>query len=419
MKPTRPLVFGLLACLGVGMAAPALAQQKTHPPVARFWMDAATHSMSIAGMEEMEDNPLLGGMMGSTFGMARHGAAMPGKWLDAALHTQRKPAGTEGAHAIPAAMNMRSPLPLLPVVTESRPGQDGESEYEKPQGRLLFYWGCGSTVRAGQPRILDFSKAKPEEFGKFMTGRHAPDRGAKAVPGRSIWPNKTSSLRVPKDASLVGEHALAGEGVPADWRFAVPAGFDFMERIRLNAAGNPRESILARWNGISAATGYFLSAIGSRQGADGVAEMIIWSSSESPDPGWGLMDYLAPVRVDRLVKEKVVLPRQTTQCAIPQGIYAQTEGAMLRMIAYGPELNLAHPPRPSDPKIEWKPDWSVLLRLKSTGMAMIGEEAAATPSRTEASPAQGAPAEGGAPSPTDVIKEIGDPVKVLKGIFGR
>jgi len=415
MKTTRTLIFGLAACI----AAPALAQQKVHPPIARFWMDAATHNMSIAGMEEMEDNPMLGGMLGSTFGMARHGAALPGKWLDAALHTQRKPAGTEGAHAIPAAMNMRSPLPLLPVVTESRPGQDGDSEYEKPQGRLIFYWGCGNTVRAGQPRILDFSKAKPEEFGKFMAGRFAPDRGAKAVPGRAIWPNKTSSLRVPKDASLSGEHAVSGEGVPADWRFTVPAGLDFMDRLRLNAAGKPQESVLARWNAVATATGYFLTAMASRQGTDGVSEMIIWSSSDSPDPGWGLMDYLAPARVDTLVKEKVVLSRQTTQCALPQGIFARTEGAMLRAIAYGPELKLAHPPRPTDPKVEWKPDWSVLLRLKSTGMAMIGEEVAEAPARPATAPSQGAPAEGGMPRPTDVIKEIGDPVNILKGIFGR
>lgn len=415
MKTTRTLIFGLAACI----AAPALAQQKTHPPIARFWMDAATHNMSMPGMEEMEDNPMLGSMLGSTFGQARHGAALPGKWLDAALHTQRKPAGTEGAHAIPAAMNMRSPLPLLPVVTESRPGQDGESELDKPQGRLIFYWGCGNTVRAGQPRILDFSKAKPEEFGKFMTGRFAPDRGAKAVPGRAIWPNKTSSLRVPKDASLTGEHAVSGEGVPADWRFAVPAGLDFMDRLRLNAAGNPQESVLARWNAVATATGYFLTAMASRKGADGVSEMIIWSSSDSPDPGWGLMDYLAPARVDKLVKEKVVLPRQTTQCALPQGIFARTEGAMLRAIAYGPELNLAHPPRPTDPKIEWKPDWSVLLRLKSTGMAMIGEEVPEAPARPVTAPSQGAPTEGGMPRPADVIKEIGDPVNILRGIFGR
>ena len=38
---------------------------------------------------------------------------------------------------------------------------------------------------------------------------------------------------------------------------------------------------------------------------------------------------------------------------------------MLRMIAYGTELNLAHPPRPTDPKIAWEPDWALKVRVKS------------------------------------------------------
>ena len=47
--------------------------------------------------------------------------------------------------------------------------------------------------------------------------------------------------------------------------------------------------------------------------------------------------------------------------------------AMLRMIAYGSELNLAHPPRPTDPKIAWEPDWNVKLRVKSmTTTMMVG-----------------------------------------------
>jgi len=409
----------LLASLCASLALPALAQQKTQPPVARFWMDAATHHMSMPGMEEMEDNPMLG-LMGSAFGQARHGAS-PGKWLDSALHTQRKPAGTEASHSIPAGMNMRSPLPLLPllpvVTDQQKPDVEWESEIEKPEGRLIFYWGCGAKARAGQPRSLDFAKATPQEFGKFMLGRHAPDRGAKAVPGRSIWPNRSNNLRVPGNASLLGEHAVSGEGVPASLRFSVPGGLDFMDKLRIETQGKPTESILVRWQGVTTATGYFLTAIGSRQGADGVSETIFWSSSESPDPGWGLMDYLAPARVERLVKEKVVLPRQTTQCALPAGIFAQTEGAMLRMIAYGPELNLAHPPRPADPKIEWKPEWTALLRLKSTGMALLGEDMEDAPAPPSPAPARAnEPAR--APGTTDIIKEI-DPVNLFRGLFGR
>lgn len=411
----------IVAAAGVCAALPVCAQspQKVHPPVAQFWMDAATHSLSLPGVEEMEGDSPLAGMLGGAFGQARGGTGMPGKWLDSALHTRNKPAGTQGTHAIPAAMRMASPLPLLPVTVEpgSRGGETQEAP-EKPEGRLVFYWGCGEAVRPGQPRVLDFSKAAPEEFGKFMTGRHAPDRGAKAEPGRSVWPNKTSTLRVPKAASLLGEHAVGGEGVPANWTFAVAPGFDFMEKVRLSAAGNPAASIPLRWQAVAGATGYFLTAMAHRRGADGANELILWSSSEAPDPGWGLMNYLAPARVDKLIAEKVVLPAKTLQCALPKAIFAGTEGAFANLIAYGPELNLAHPPRPADPKVDWKPEWTVRLRLKSTGMALLGEGAAAPGAAADAPAADERPAAGGSPA-TEVLKELGNPVNILKGVFGR
>ncbi|MCU0938687.1 MAG: hypothetical protein MUC86_05980, partial [Burkholderiaceae bacterium] len=72
-------------------------------------------------------------------------------------------------------------------------------------------------------------------------------------------------------------------------------------------------------------------------------------------------------------KDKVLLAPAVTQCAIPKGIFGRSKGAMLRMIAYGPELNLAHPPRPTDVKITWEPEWAVRVRTKSTAMAMLGQ----------------------------------------------
>ncbi len=396
------------------MLSPVIAaEQKVSPPIAQFWMDAATNSM--AGMEEMEDMPAMAGMMGNSFGMARMGMASPGKWLDSALHTKNKPAGTEGKHGIPETMKMGASLTLLPVeATKARGSSGGEQDMEKPKGRMLFYWGCGESVRAGQPRVLDFSKASIEEYSKFMVGRHAPDRGAKAIPGRSVWPNKDNTQRVPKQASLLGQHGVTGEGVPADWRFAVSQGNDFMPPVRLSAAGDVKESIPLSWAVVDTARGYFLSAMSGREDAQGVPEMILWSSSNDPDPGWGLMDYLAPARVDKMIKEKVVLSPDTTRCAVPKGIFANTDGAMVRMIAYGPELNLAHPPRPTDVKVEWKPDWAVRLRLKSMTMAMLGQEMEAPARNEKKSSAPNSPS-----SPADLLNEVVKPANLLKGLFGN
>ena len=397
--------------MAVALALPGLSvQAQVKPPVAQFWMDVATVNMSVPGMADMEDAGMggLGGMLGGVFGTTKLGFGTPGKWLDSALHTRNKPAGTEGTHAIPPAMAMGTSLPLIPVERGAAPRK--EREPEKPKGKLLFYWGCGDKVRAGQPRVIDFSKAGPEEWGRFMTGRFAPDRGAKAVPGRSVWPNERDQQRVPKQALLAGDHAVGGEGVPASLRFAVREAHDFMPKINMSAAGEAKDSVMVGWQTLAAAQGYFLTAMGAR----GEDEMIIWSSSEQPDPGWGLMDYLAPAKVKQLIGEKVVLMPNVERCAIPAGIFAGAEGAMVRMIAYGPELNLAHPPRPANAKAPWEPEWAVRVRVKSTGMTMLGMDeqhgGRGRTTREEAAPAQ---QEGGS--------GLGglNPLNVIKGIFGR
>jgi hypothetical protein len=395
----RPAVAVLLALL----AAPAAAQTKgaaPKSPIANYWMDVATVSLSIPGAEEMADMPLLGNMMGNYFGGSKMGV-MPGKWLDLALYTRQKPAGTEATHAIPPGQRMGPSLPLLPVAKPQPGGTAPESredmERQKPKGRLLLYWGCSETVRPGQPRILDMATAGPMDFAKFFVGRYAPERGATSAPGRAIWPNETDRQRVPKDASLVGEHAVSGEGVPPSLRFAISDKQDFMERMNLAAPGDPKGAITATWNAVPTARAYFLSAMGG--GGD---DMILWSSSDVPEAGLGLMDYLANAQIDQWVKEKVLLPASTQQCAIPGGIFGNAGGAMVRGIAYGNELNLVHPPRPSDPKLlaAWNPEWSLRVRVKSTSMTMLGGEAA-----QERAPKREEPV-----NPLDVLK---------KGIFGR
>lgn len=389
---------------------PVVVTAQTKPPVAQFWADAATSNMSIPGMDGMEG---MGTMMGgSFFGGTKSAGGSPGKWLDTALFTHNKPSGTEGSHAIPQAMNMGPQLPLLPVqATRSERSEAYDGEMEKPKGRLFFYWGCSATVRQGQPRIVDFSKLGSADFGSFMAGRFAPDRGAKAVPGRSVWPNERDRTRIPNEASLQGDHAVTGDGVPPGLKFALGAAYDFMPKVQMSTRGEPQASVDVSWQPVANARGYFLTAMGVK----GETDMIMWSSSEQPDPGWGLMDYLTPSRVEKLIGEKVVLPAGATHCAIPQGIYAGVEGAMVRMIAYGPELNLVHPPRPADPKAVWNPEWSARVRVKSTGMTILGM------GESEGAPRRGRNAsgmqDGGQPKEeSGLVPNAGS---LLRGIFGR
>lgn len=356
------------AVLAAALVVPAVAAHaQTKPPAAQFWMDVATHSLSIPGVSDA-DMAMANSFGGGFFGGTKAAGGSPGQWLDTALYTRLKPNGTDGTHAIPASLGMGASLPLLPVVA-GRGGSDGEPAMEKPKGKLVFYWGCGATVRPGQPKVVDFANASPDEWMRFMTGRFAPDRGAKAVAGRSVWPNEKDRQRVPNGASLEGDHAVSGEGVPASLRFSLREAYDFMPKVQLNTAGDPKAAVTVAWQSLNTAQGYFLSAMGAK----GDSEMIIWSSSEQPDPGWGLMDYVAPAQVKKLIGEKVVLPPSAQNCTIPAGIFGNVEGAMVRLIAYGPELNLAHPPRPANAK-NWEPEWTARVRVKSTGMTMLGME---------------------------------------------
>lgn len=414
-----------LACATLALCGSAVAQtQVVKPPVAQYWMDVAT--ISMAGMDEMPQMGALGGLLGGMSGMPGMGGVsfgatrgmMPGRWLDLAVVTQRKPAGTEATQAIPATQNMGASLTLLPVQAQPKsPGRQGHEADEMPQqpkGRLLFYWGCSETVRPGQPRVLDFAKAGMEDYGKFMRGRSVRDSGARAQPGHAIWPNEKHRQSVPADASLMGQHALSGEGLPASLKFSIDQQQDFMPKLALNSNGGGASATGISWQSVPTARAYFLNAM-SGSDNEGESEMVIWSSSDVPEPGWGLMDYASNSHVDQWLKEKVLLPAAQTQCAIPAGIFAKAQGAMLRGIAYGPELNLAHPPRPADKRVAWEPEWAARVRVKSVAMLPLGEDGpSASRGRGEQQP--GAQEEKSKMPGLPGLPDVG---KALKGLFGR
>ena len=444
-----PLGAAMLA-LGLG-TLPAQAQN-VKPPKAQLWMDISTGGM--AGMPDMDSGmgAMLGGMMGggnnTTYGQARGMSFMPPRVLDIALYNRLKP-GVEAAQLLPPGARMGDKLPLLPPppaepVKESEPTEVPE-EYkrETPKGRILIYWGCGAEVRPGQPRIIDLARGNPADFGAAFAGRYAPDRGARVGPGYVLFPNERNRVSLSRESSLVGDHQIQGDGVPSSFKFTLGPPQDVMPAIELQSSGSPKDSIALGWRTVSQARAYFLHAMGSV----GENDMVMWSSSEIPDSGMGLFDYLPNATIDRWIKDKVLLTPETTQCAIPRGIFAAKEGGggrrgdgggMLRMIAYGSESNFVHPPRPADPKAVWEPDWSVRVRVKSSTMAMLGEERpGGRPGRGSrpgsgapagAAPAQGQDASAAAPagqaapaSPSigDVLSPIGNPANVLKGLFGR
>jgi hypothetical protein len=351
-------IAGLLLALATGAGA---QQQAIRPPIARLWIDVATNAM--AGMPA---GPM--GVGQNAFGNTRFA---PGRYMDVALATSARPQGTQATHTIPAAMRMGASLPLEPVRAERPPdaaGRRDPRQVEQPKGRLLLYWGCGAEVRAGQPRVLDFAGASAQEWASAWQGRFAPEGGARAEPGHSIWPNERDRRMLPEGASLQGDHAVTGEGVPAGLRFALGPSQDLMPVIDLSARGDPQASIPLRWRQLPTARAYFMNAFAPKDD-----DFIIWSSSELPDAGMGLLDYLSNANIERWTADRVLLPASATQCAVPKGIFAGADGAMVRMIAYGAELVLVHPLRPTDSRVTWEQEWVVRVRVKSTVMTLLGE----------------------------------------------
>lgn len=417
-------------------------QQVVKPPVAQAWIDVATFTGFGMPAGGAGANPMA--MAGSMFGggaadqknsfarTAESGSA--GNWMDVALYTSRNPGLMEAQQAVPPGFKLQT-LKLITTKPEpkGRVADDGvvEHQYERPKGKLYLYWGCGETVRAGQPIVLDVSTATPEAMAKFFVARRATQRGAHNMPERPHWPNEQDARMVPAGASVAGEHAFSGQGVPDGFRFTIGAQQDFMPAVDLKQTQAAAGATLLEWAALPTARGYFVAAMGARGGAGraggGDIEMAFWTSSEVADTGTGLLEYQTNPSVDRWLNEKVLLAPSVTRCAVPAGIFGEQGGAFLRMIAYGNELNLAHPPRPTDPKIAWEPEWAVKVRVKSVASAMLGMDMSAMQRGARAKPPADAQTPAQSPAQAEAQKEPANPldeikkegVNVLRGIFGR
>ncbi|MHB8111238.1 MAG: hypothetical protein ACYDHW_14540 [Syntrophorhabdaceae bacterium] len=377
----------------------AYAAEKT--PVTRYWISASTEKNGFPGM------PSGASMMQGIGGMFGGGGTDSGKRLHLEVNSPKAiPADPQATHDIPPGQNMGPTLPLIPPEA-GRPSRAEAGErpekFEKPKMRMVIYWGCSETVRAGQPYVIDTEKSGSAEFAKAFQGRHLSQNTLSPRSGWAYadWPNKKDGKQVPANSSLTGDHFVHGNYVP-DIRFSVDSGHDFMAPVEFTSTkGSPADSFYFQWNSIPTATGYFATAMGHDEKT---GTMIMWSSSDVREMGMSLMTFLSAEDVRRLIKDKVVMSANTTQCVVPKGIFKDAQGAIIQFIAYGDEMNISYPKKPKDPV------WAVKLRRKSTSMLPL-MEASAGRSR----PGRDSREEGSAPpEKTEGIT----PGKLLKGILG-
>ena len=439
MPPVRPLRLAIATALLASL--PAAGQQNKTPPT-NLYIDVLTHNMmGMPDMGEMMGG--LGGLMArrmagpgmgqSAYPSARTGG-MTGQYLDIALHNTLKP-GVEAQELIPAGLNLGKTLILTPPeFTTSTKGGPVPGKIDDIEIRITEYWGCGTEVRPGQPKVSTFrikgngktidprnpmASMEGVEFqasGSPSAGLYAPDRDIDLKPGWVYWPNRKHGKQVPSGARLAGEHKLTGDGIPASMQFQIAQSADFMPKLMLRALGEPAAAVMLDWPAVARARAYFISGMRAETPNEHSVHLTLWSSADVPGASSGAHAYLSGSFLEKWLKQKVLLPATATRCSVPKGIFAGTAGgqeqspAMLMMTAYGPENWISYPPKPTDPKQPWNPEWSVRLRAKSTATAMLGMDMEQMPQDQDSDEDEQSPT---SREPENVGK------KLLRGIFGR
>jgi hypothetical protein len=346
------------ALVGVGAyaAAPAKKAGSPPPPIATYWMDVATQSGMGMGGGGRPDMAQVMAMM--------NGGGAPMHMLDLRLASKEKPtAAPEADHLIPPGLQMGASLPLLTPVREEAPAQTSglPTQFQRPKGRMLIYWGCGEHAGAGQPTVIDFAKMEP---GKVPPGMAAMasmahvQSGPSSAAGFGRWPNEKDSRQVPVNGSLLGGHKVEANYAPPI-AFSLGAGQDFRPGLGLHEAG-VLASGAARlaWQPAANATGYALAMFG----ANGDGDVVMWSSAKSAQ--MPAMDYLAPSEVKRLVAAGAALPPSASECVLPAEVAAASPTGMVMMIGYGPEADFTDNPK--------APKWATKVRYKTTASLMRG-----------------------------------------------
>lgn len=166
-KLSKKAALGAAAMVALA-AYPALTQQRSEPPIARYTMDVGTIS-GFAAMAAGGGNPL---------------AAMRGGSAAHELHLRLGSTRTAGSpsadHFMPAGAGLGTSVPLVTPVSQpslpEREPREMPQSMQMPTGKLYLFWGCGEKAGPGQPVIIDFAKlARGEMPGNlFATSLDLP-----------------------------------------------------------------------------------------------------------------------------------------------------------------------------------------------------------------------------------------------------
>lgn len=351
--------------------APAQAPaQPTTGPVATYWMSTATES-GLPGLGTGVGGSG-GGGMGNIMAMMSGGGGGVNKTLHLELQSSRQTASPSAFHTAPPELGVRAPLPLRTSPPSGRPERRPDEPGETPdfgRVRLLVYSGCGAATRPGQPMVIDISRDGVTGMGR-LTGALTFNAAIGPMPGANRtygdWPHGDNRERIGPNASLVGTHTIRGNYSP-DIDVTLTPQQDFMEALQLTGTAPGDPSGLG-WNAPQNARGYFASTMGSAENGD----VVIWSSSETPVFPYMMPTWLTDGDLTRLLRDRTLLPAETTQCRIPDAVQQAAPESMLKVQAFGGDVDFAYPPRPADRRQPWNIDYVVKVRYASSTTTIMG-----------------------------------------------
>jgi hypothetical protein len=256
-----------------------------------------------------------------------------------------------------------------------QPDKDQE-DFERPKGRILLFWGCGETARPGQPLVIDFASMAAGQIPPNLFGgervRIARPPSSSTWPTWGGWPNddKPSRAGIPANSSLLGAHKVTGNYTPAiDFTLTQ----DWLAPLNMTETKAASGALTLGWNSVPGATAYFAQMMGGAEGSEEDGNtMVFWASSEQQTFMSALGDYVAPAEAARLVGKKQLMPPTQTSCAIPKEAIEAAQGAMISLVAHGPEQNFIHPPRPTDSAVPWVQEWAVKARFAARTGSVAG-----------------------------------------------
>jgi len=355
------------ALTAVAFSAPDALGQATTASPARYDMDVGTTS-GFGGFGGGHINPLAM--------MTGRGNNGPQHEVFLRLGSSQTIAAPQADHFMPDGARLGRSVPLVtpqqtPAGESDRvPGPQGE----RPQGRILIFWGCGAHAPAGQPIVIDLSRLTAGQVPTGLFSTSIPrDRSVTFANSRTYgdWPNARSRAQLSSQSSILGAHRIAGNYSP---EISFTLAQDFMDGLTATGAAQGDDTTQLSWNAVGNATGYYAWTMGMKSNGRGSGgDMVWWSSSASQQFGGGLWDWLSPATVTRLIQQRVVMPASQTSCTVPAEVKRAAPDFMFgNLYAYGPESNFAYPPRPANARTPWHPIWTARVRYRSNTSWMIG-----------------------------------------------